>query len=169
MDLVFQVRPSSTTRHLEAGLCSTVQLLENPLWRRKRVKPEPWTASLQCLLARRLGGGGASEAGARTSPQFGAALRRSACRNPRDAERRFLLPDSLWAVRWARPRTGPQTHRRLLRVTARRKGLRNYSCAFERANVRLERWTTACRGPSARRQGWAYVVKQSRSDLPLRA
>ena len=35
-------------------------------------------------------------------------------------------------------------------------------------NVRLERWTTACRGLSARRQGWAYVVAGGRRDLPRR-
>ena len=29
----------------------------------------------------------------------------------------------------------------------------------------LERLPTACRGLSARRQGWAYVVAESRSDL----
>ena len=35
-------------------------------------------------------------------------------------------------------------------------------------NVRLERWTTACRGPSARRQGWVYVVAVSAGDLLCR-
>ena len=35
-------------------------------------------------------------------------------------------------------------------------------------NVSLERWTTACRGPSARRQGWAYVVAVSAGDLLCR-
>ena len=37
--------------------------------------------------------------------------------------------------------------------------------AFTTPNGRLERWTTACRGPSARRQGWAYVVAGRQGHL----
>ena len=92
--------------------------------------------SWQCLLAKRSGAAGASEAGARTNPPFGAELRRSACRNPRDAERRFLLPDSL-GQRRARPRTRLPTHRLLLRVTARREELRHCSCGLDLSALTL--------------------------------
>ena len=55
----------------------------------------PGSASWQCLLARRFGAGGASAAGARTDPQFGSALLRSACRNSLTLNEEFFCPFAL--------------------------------------------------------------------------